>query len=221
MGRSVTFVIEAGVSTRVRISENLDGTMSIELDLLGAGKIGDLRALFFDLNDLAVDDALAVYGDAGVSDCAVIVEGVDRLGRAATVRGGVVNEFGDFDVGIEFGPDGPAPDDIRSTGFTLAHDTAALTLDMFDLADFGLRHAARDAEATGATGGPDGSPRRDGLRGGDPLEMVEPETVSARLLANDTRGGVLAVIDVDGVRRDLRIGRRHGFAADGLRSDVL
>ncbi len=141
MLRSISFVIEGMVTTQVRVTGNLDGTLSFEFTRLGAGSVGDLGAVFFDLNRPLDGAGFKVFGDLGFSVGAYARRGVDMLGRAAKISHAVVDELGDFDIGIAFGALDPDRGAASRTGFTLAHDTAPLTLDMIDLADFGLRYA--------------------------------------------------------------------------------
>jgi len=196
MLRSISFVIEGMVPTQVRVTGNLDGTLSFEITRLGRGSIGDLGAVFLDLNRCLDGEGFKVFGDAGLTVGAYAEQGVDTLGRAAEITQAVVDELGDFDIGIAFGaldPDRGAP---RTTGFTLAHDTAPLTLGMLDLADFGLRYTWPGAGCVGGLWRQTSGGRAQGAAGWDALEVIEIVHVRARPLANDSNGGVLAVIDL-------------------------
>lgn len=198
MLRSVSFLIEGLVTSQVRVTGNLDGTLSFEVTRLGTGSVGDLEAVFFDLNKPLEGDGFRVFGDAGLSLDACVAEGVDTLGRRVDIRREMVDTLGDFDIGITFGPlararNARAP---RAAGFTLAHDMGSLSPDMIDMADFGLRYAwpgegQRDANRVQTQGAWAQFPVAN-----DALELVEVQRVDARPLADDTRGGVLAVIDL-------------------------
>lgn len=203
MLRSISFVIEGWVTTQVRVTGNLDGTLSFELTRGGTGGIEDLQAVFFDLNRHLDGDGFEVFGDAGLTLGACVEAGVDTLGREARVRRPMVDALGDFDIGITFGRYDGGRGTPRTAGFTLSHATAPLTLDMIDMVDFGLRYAWRgadSAEVTGAQTSVAGAhdPATPAPGALDVLEVVEVQAVHARPLADDTRGGVLAVIDFQG-----------------------
>ncbi|WP_204114988.1 Ig-like domain-containing protein [Shimia biformata] len=224
MARSITFVIEGAVNTEVRITENANGTLTFDIQVMDGGLIGDLRALFFDLNGLVADDGLMVFDGVDVTDTAFVEEGVDTLGRDANIKGQVVNELGEFDVGIEFGTSGMSSDDIQSTSFTLAHDDTFLTLDMIDLADFGLRYTSV---------GEEGGTRNDSFKVGDQasgvadrdgIEVVENTAGSVDLLANDTNGTDATVIgasDTEGAFDAVPDGFERTVARSGVELGTL
>lgn len=197
---SISFVVEDPVPVLVRISGNLDGTLSYELTLLGAGRIADLDAVFIDLNGSPDGDGFRVFGDAGLTLGPCVAEGTDTLGRVARLSCPAVDTLGDFDVAVRFGPDTPAAMMARSTGFTLAHETATLTLEMIDLADIGLRFATPVADGTV----PDDVQTTAGdialLTEPEELALVDGRAAQARILSTDSRGGVVAVIDLRGAR---------------------
>ncbi len=146
MTRSMSFVIQGDVNTLVQVTENDDGTLTFTMSIIGGGDVGDLRALFFDVNDTVDTSSLQFVSGVDVTDTAVAEGSIDTLGQDANIKGSVSNELGDFDVGIEFGTSGMAQDDILgdggSTTFTLASTDGALTLEDVELADFGLRYTS-------------------------------------------------------------------------------
>ncbi len=196
MARSVSFIIEADVLTEVTIAENLDGTLSFEINVLDGGLIGDLRALFFDLEGVASDSQLSVYGSSDVTDTEFDEAGVDSLGRDANIKGSVVNELGDFDVGVEFGTSGMSGDDIQTSSFVLAHDTLELSLDMIDLADFGIRYTSVGEEGGARNSSIKAGDQASGVARNDDLLVLENDAGSVDLLANDTNGGSVTVAGV-------------------------
>ena len=218
MSRSITFTIESDVLTEIMITENDNGTLTFDINVLDGGLIGDLRALFFDLNGLTSDSALGVYSGADVTDYEFEEEGVDTLGRDANIKGSVVNELGDFDVGIEFGTSGMSQDDIQSTSFTLAHDTSDLSLDMIDLADFGVRYTSVGEDGGSRNGSVKAGDQAAGVARDDALLVLENETGAVELLANDTGGalvGVTGASDDDGSFTAVAGGFERAVVVDG------
>jgi len=203
MLRSVSFVIDGIVASEVRVTGNLDGTLSFEITRLEPGSVADLEAVFFDLNTSLDGDGFSVFGDAGLSLGACVAQGLDTLGRRVTIRRAMVDPLGDFDIGIRFGPLARAQKTRapRATGFTLAHDKAALTPDMIDRADFGLRYCCPGAGHAEAGGAQTPNAWAGGPVAGGPLELAGIQAVDACPLADDTRGGVLAVIDLQAAWR--------------------
>ncbi|MEZ5768412.1 MAG: hypothetical protein R3D80_12625 [Paracoccaceae bacterium] len=194
MSHAICFVIEGKLRTQVRVSGNLDGTLSFEFTILGAGSAAAIEAVFLDLNRPLDGAGFSIFGDAGLSLGPCVAEGVDTLGRAATLARPAVDVLGDFDIGITFGPLRGAMPAGRRMGFTLAHAAAPLSLDMIDLADFALRHAGHGVERADAGTAAGTRPAR------EVLEVIEIQTVTARPLAEDPAGGTLAVVDLVDLR---------------------
>ncbi|MCB1331737.1 MAG: hypothetical protein KDK28_20730 [Maritimibacter sp.] len=200
MLRSISFVLDGTVTTKVCVTGNLDGTLSFEFTVLGAGNAAALEAVFIDLNRPLPGGGFRVYGDAGLSLGPCVAEGTDTLGRVASLSQPAIDALGEFDIGIAFGACAPGTPAARRTGFTLAHETAVLSLDMFDLVDIGLRYhrptalellaRAVGAPAPGARVWPDR----------EELEVIELRAVGARPPARDPAGGSLAVIDFPGTQ---------------------
>ncbi|MFZ3585379.1 hypothetical protein ACOI1H_25160, partial [Loktanella sp. DJP18] len=160
MGRSISFTIEGDVTTQVTVTELSDGTLKFDITVVDdSAQIGDLRAIFFDLEgvdsttlDLAVVDDNA-DGSQIISDQVFEEGGVSTIGKDANIKGEVSNELGDFDVGVEFGTSGVSGDDIQSTSFILSSATQDMSLDMLNLADFGIRYGSvgeTDGDRTGS-----------------------------------------------------------------------
>ncbi|MFY0692613.1 MAG: FG-GAP repeat protein, partial [Paracoccaceae bacterium] len=199
MARSISFVIEGEVDTRVTITEMTDGTLKFDLQVLGTGSIGDLRALFFDMSGVDVS-GLCVSG-ADVTQAAMDEGGVNTLGQDANIEGSVSNELGDFDVGVEFGTAGISADDIQETSFLLDHDSAELTLNMLDLSDFGIRFTSVGEAGRPRKGSLKLGDQSNGVADDDQLALLENETASINIFSNDTNGSlntVTSVVDPDG-----------------------
>ncbi|PWE18516.1 hypothetical protein DDZ18_02610 [Marinicauda salina] len=176
---STTFILEAEVDTQVRVTEQPDGSLLFEIEVLtDDGSIGDLRGLFFDFDDSLLG-GLSITGP-DITDYRIAEDDVVDLGHGANVRGEVANTYGRYDAGVEFGTQGIAQDDIQSTSFTLSHDGVDLTLDM--LGDVAVRLTSvgeidGDREGSLKTGDIDYAPEidvaedtsvdEDGLAGGD------------------------------------------------------
>lgn len=136
---SETFIITGDVNVEITITELLDGTLQFDLKVLDVtGSIGDLNAVFFDLNDDSLTNGMSVMG-SDVTDVALKTDGVTKVDSYTNMNGEVVKDLGKFDGGVQFGTQGIGQDDIRETSFVLSHDTQALSLDDFSLQDFGIR----------------------------------------------------------------------------------
>jgi len=158
MARSISFILDDNVDTQIKITEQADGTLLFEIEVLDTGKIGDLRALYFDLEGVDVDTlALQATGD-DVTDTAFDEASVDNLGFGTGIGHQVTNALGDFDVGIEFGTITPFFDDIQQTSFVLSADSA-LSLDMLNLADIGVRYGSVEGIFACSPKGPAAKPR--------------------------------------------------------------
>ncbi len=190
MARSLTFIADGDVRTRISITENADGTLTFDISVIG-DTVGDLRAIFLDLNGLEVAEGdLYVADAADVSDYVSGEGDIDRISKDANIKGSVSNELGDFDLGVEFGTSGMSQDDIQATTFTLGSLSGPLTLDMLSFTDFGLRYTSvgtgEDRNASAKIGDTTG-----GVAANDALEVSENETGSVNLLANDSATGTV------------------------------
>lgn len=245
MARSISFVVEGDVNTQVTITELSDGTLRFDLAVLGSGLIGDLRGLFFDLQDpdsadaldlgtLSVVDETLVSGHTKdpsklVGNTAFEEASVDTVGRDANMKGKILHDYGRYDAGIEFGTPGMAKDDIQAVSFTLTSSDGPLSLDMLDLTDIGLRYTSVGEE--------DGS-RDDSLKLGDissgvarndAFEVDENADGTEDLLANDTNGTqadgsrktVISVTDGNGALNPVPEGFVRTVVIDGLELGTL
>jgi hypothetical protein len=189
MTRSIEFTVHGEVNTFIRIEENSDGTLLFELDTGASERIGDLRALFFDLNGFDADanglHIASVENDNIVTDQSYGEGRIDTLGMDANLKGSVVKEFGKFDVGVEFGSSGMSRDDIQSVSFILSWEEGNLDLDMFDLSDFGIRYTS-----VGERGGARSDSAKIGglssaVAENDAITVFENEQTVANILTND------------------------------------
>ncbi len=127
------------VTVGITVFETGDGSLTFDLEVLTeTGSIGDLNALFFDFLDPALLDGLSIEGQ-DVTDVAIKEDGVTKLDNFTNMNGEIVNEYGKFDVGVQFGTQGISKDDIQTTSFTLDHDTEELSLDYLLAQDFAAR----------------------------------------------------------------------------------
>ncbi len=200
MARSITFTIEGLVDTKITVLELDDGTLQFDLEVLGTGFIGDLRGLFFDLNDYNADtDGWSVTGIDGseelIGDTKFGENSVDKVQGDVNVKGPVIAQQGLFDAGIEFGTEGRTKDDVSSVSFILASDSGDLSLDSLDLADLALRYTS-----VGMMDYREGSAKIAGMTSGvaynDAFEVDENTQGTIDLLDNDTNG-----IQANGLRK--------------------
>lgn len=145
-----------GFRATCTIEEVGDGTLLFTIDVdESTGTLGDLRGLFFDLNndDPAFLETLDATGD-DVTGELFQQDNVTNLGSGANVNGEVVNETGRFDAGVEIGSSGlkGGADDIQFTQFTLSSSEYYLTLDMVTSVDTALR-ATSVGDADGSRNG--------------------------------------------------------------------
>lgn len=173
---SLTFTIEGDVNVQVTITDNGDGTLRFDIEVLDTtGSIGDLNAIFFDIANDSIADGLIATGD-DVSGVNMDQDSVTKVDNYTNMNGEVIKETGKFDAGVQFGSQGIGEDDIRSTSFTLSHETESLSLDDLSLQDFGIRLTSVGEE--------DGS--RDGsLKLGGTSPEVEEPPVDPVHIAND------------------------------------
>jgi VCBS repeat-containing protein len=203
---SMTFEIDGLVGAFITVSE-VNGDLLFEIQLSSdADLVGDLRSVFFDVSNESLLSGLTVSG-ASVTEFMALANTVTTLGGDANINGEVVNTYGKFDVGVEFGTAGIGADDIRAAQFTLLHATLDLSLAFITSQDFGLRITSV---------GEDGGLRTSSLKlGGEADAFVNTAPVAANdsrdlsedgvsatgsLLANDsdTDGNPLSVVAVAG-----------------------
>ncbi|WP_417729220.1 hypothetical protein [Roseovarius sp.] len=199
MAKSITFTVNGPVDTLIKITELPDGTLRFDINVLGSGLLGDLRGIFFDMADLdASTTGLTVTGIEGSEDIigqtVFDEQSVAQVRNDVNVNGNVLNIQGRFDGGIEFGTPGIGKDDVSSVSFILSANEP-LSLDSFDLADFGLRYTSvgtEDNREDSAKIAGDAS----GVARNDAWEVDENSRGAVDLLANDTNG-----VQADGTRK--------------------
>lgn len=152
---TLTFTLNGDVNIGIVVTELDDGSLKFDLSVLDdTGSIGDLNAIFFDLADDSLAAGLSVTGD-DVTGTKFKADGVTKVDNFTNINGEVVNEYGKFDSGVQFGTSGMAQDDIRETSFVLSHSEVDLTLDMLLGQDFAARLTSV---------GEDGGAREDSLK---------------------------------------------------------
>ena len=125
-----------GDDAEVRITlDDSTGNIVGQVDVIPSPNIGDLRAVFFSLNDSHLVCNLSATGSL-VTAVAMEANCVTSVGNANVNGGG---SPGPFDVGIAFGSSGIGSDDIQSASFILEYECGPLTLDMLDLNSFAAR----------------------------------------------------------------------------------
>ncbi len=212
MARSITFVIEGDEDTQITITEQDDGTLLFEIEVLYPSEDSDLRALYFDFNDDSLISGLSVTTGDDVTNFHAKYDSINDLGHGTSIKGEVGNKYGAFDVGVALGTPGAGNDTIQSTSFVLDHDTIDLTLDDLDLADFGLRINGEKlgAESTEAITAED-----------DAFDVDEGAVSSGdNVLTNDDPINGLMVTDAEDGGPDLSLGANN-VTTDGGRSGVL
>ncbi len=139
---STSFIIPGTVGLKVTLTEQLDGTVRFDLENQG-NLVGDLRGLFFDVNDSGLLSNLSVVG-ADVTGSSFTDNDVVNLGGGVNMNG-----VGNFDAGILFGTAGISKDDINVTSFVLKSASGGLNLAHLSGVDFGVRFTSV-GEADGA-----------------------------------------------------------------------
>ena len=231
--RSITFTIPsggAGPATQVYVEEQA-GNLVFTVDLLDTlAMTGDLRGLFFHMNEAAISGLSVVGLDPTISETRVAANSVIDLGNGANMRGAVPSGF---DIGVEFGDAGIGKGKLDVNGpvsFTL-DGVIDLTLDDLTHMLFGARVTSVGAPGTARLNSTKGlvvapaAPNahddayvifEDGQSGlNDP--STTPEGVRFDVLANDTDadGDKLTITDVHGAL--------HGTVqiVDGPDADLL
>jgi Bacterial Ig domain len=223
--RSITFDIpgKAGApGIRIYVEESA-GTLMFTVNVLGAGGglPGDLRGLFFDLNDDSKLAGLAATGSSKITG--FDTHDVIDLGNGVNMQGAA----SPFDVGIKFGTPGKAKDDIQSVSFTLSNSAGNLTLDDIAHAEFGARTTSTGAKLTTiAPAAPNAvndayNIFEDGQSGPNDPSTV-PEGVLFAVLANDTDadGNTLTITSAFGALHGT-VQIVDGADADSLAGDAI
>lgn len=125
-----------GDDAQVRITlDDSTGKIVGQVDVIPSPNIGDLRAIFFSLDDSHLLCNLSATGSL-ITAVEMEAGGVTSVGNANCNGGG---SPGPFDVGIAFGSPGIGADDIQSASFILEYDCGDFTLDMLNLNSFAAR----------------------------------------------------------------------------------
>ncbi len=207
---TLTFTLEGDVNVSITITEQEDGTLKFDLAVLDdTGSIGDLNAIFFDIAEGIDPDGLMVTGD-DVTGVKIKEDGVTKVDNYTNINGEVVNEYGKFDSGVQFGTSGIGEDDIRETSFTLSHSDMALTIDALLGQDFAARLTSVGAE----DGSRDGSLKLGGESPTEPDPDPDPDPVH---VANDDS---MTVMETEGFSRDGSPDALDGRAISVLENDT-
>lgn len=146
-----TFTIAdpSGLEVEVTLTELDSGEMEVSLNVPDGSDavIGDLRGVFFNVDDESKLDEMTVTG-ADVTSSQFAADDVSDLGHGANINGAIVNQFGEFDGGVEIGTKGAGTDDIQSTTFVLSHPDG-LSLEDFDGQEFAVRLTSVGTEDDG------------------------------------------------------------------------
>ncbi len=206
---SVTFELADSLGIIIAVTEMDDGTLHFTVTVdETAGQTADINALYFDLADDSLVDGLTVMG-ADVTDENLAANKVTKIDSHTNMNGEIVNEYGKFDGGIQFGTQGIATDDIQSTSFILSHDSVALTLDDILAQDFGIRLTSvgeidgprEDSLKIGGTApdAPDQPPEPElvNTANADSLFVSERETFETDGSTDALSGGAMSVLEND------------------------
>jgi hypothetical protein len=158
--KTATFVIEGDIATQITLTELADGSIRVDVAEVPGDIIGDLRGVFFDINDESKLSGMTVTG-ADVGASVFDANSVKSVANGSNIKGEVLNTYGAFDGGVEIGTSGIGKDDVRETSFVLSSASGPLTLEDFTGADFALRYTSVGSE-TG--GGACGDGRGDSLK---------------------------------------------------------
>jgi hypothetical protein len=148
--RSVSFNL-AGVPGVQITAVEVAGTIQFTVDVQDSAKsTGDLRALFFHINEAELTGLTVTSSDPLLTESRVGRNNVLDLGDGANLTGAVKKGF---DVGTEWGSPGTKPNDINfPVHFTISNTTGDLTLD-----DIGGQLFGAKIDSVGGRGGPRGS----------------------------------------------------------------
>ena len=208
--RTLTFVIEGDINTEFTLSEQADGTIKVDVSITDSALIGDLRGVFFDISADWMTDGITITGD-DVTAYVTDEDGVKKVSNSVNINGEILNTYGKFDVGVEFGTNGISNDDIQSTSFTIASADGPLSLDLFEAQDFALRYTSVGEE----DGARDGSLKiggesellgsigdrvwidadMDGIQDAEEIGLAGAEV---RLLKDGIDTGITAITDANG-----------------------
>lgn len=192
--RSLTYTLDtqtgddAMAPATITVSEQGDGSLLFTVSNTGDGDnlIGDLRALFLDVDDNGLLGTLTASG----GDITEFNQSgsVSNLGNGANISG---VPHGPYELGIEFGTAGIAGDDIQTTSFSLSSSLRGLTLNDIALGGVAIRQTS-----VGEVGGDRSA--SDKLYGVTPFAVDAIDDVAVTLEDSSVAGNVFANdIDLD------------------------
>ena len=206
---TLTFTLTGDVNVSFTITELDDGTLKFDLAVLDdTGSIGDLNAIFFDLAEGIDPTGLNAIGD-DVTGMKFKEDGVTKVDNYTNINGEVVNEYGKFDSGVQFGTAGIGEDDIRETSFILSHSDMPLTIDALLGQDFAARLTSVGEEGGSrdeslklggeAPTDPDTDPEPDPVHvaNDDVLTVSETETFNTNGTTDTLDGNAISVLEND------------------------
>ncbi len=169
-------------TARITLTEVEGGDIQVNVKVVD-GTIADLRGLFFKISDESLVNGLSVSGE-DVTDSQFRVNRVSNLGDGVNMNGTQTN----FDGGVEIGTSGIGRDDIQSTTLTLSHDSADLTLDLFENQNFGVRLTSVGANRNGSSKlvGPS-----------DQLATATPDAIDDSDITDENNSVTTTVLDND------------------------
>lgn len=124
------------------------GKIQVKIDVIESINIADLRGVFFNIADDSLLSGLSISG-SNITQVVIEAGSVNDLKGGNNLKGGGTPNL--FDVGLEIGTPGIGSDDIRSTVFTLSHNSTALSLDQFTNQSFGVRMTSVGADRQGSS----------------------------------------------------------------------
>ncbi len=163
----------AGSDSEVQVTVNeLGGGLEFTVEVISTntGNIGDLRGLFFHIDNESLIPGLSASG-ADVTDQQYSANNVDNLGSGANI-----SPLGPYDLGIEFGTSAIGSDDIGLTSFILSHSSLTLTSGGFFA--YGNQFMAARLASVGQVGGSRNSSSKTTGHGPDPSIVPEPTTLA-------------------------------------------
>jgi len=169
----VNYPGQATASIQVTVSQEDSDTLRFTLDQLDPVIYGDLRGLFFHINDSFIDPTdltftfvAAVENDANALSANDLgfapldpimpfsygVNNITSAGSNSNNLQGVTNHIGGFDIGLEIGSQGASQNDIKSFTFDISK---AGGLDQMTFMPINMDHfmAARVMSLRGSNGG--------------------------------------------------------------------
>jgi len=135
--RQIIFEIPGNPGVQVTATE-VDGTIVFNVDVLDATtSTGDLRALFFDVNEAKLGGMTVTSSSSLLTESRIDANTVLDLDDGANLAGKVKDPF---DIGLEWGTPGGKKDDINfEVTFTLSNTANDLTLDDIAHQRFGAK----------------------------------------------------------------------------------